>query len=363
METIRETAHFLTNLAMCGTRVVSMKCMRAVNLIISFSLFVSVEAFAGYGNFGTIVKTARDAQNAANVDQDPSHSQPAVWSGDCDGSGNIHKANLIAKNNLADSRRRLNSQEQVEASGVGFFHGAGSKGNFYGSGFAVENRNVLLTAAHNFAKDGEWLSYVKNPDGSLNVKGAQFYSDICKKSYPIKSIEVMTKNTTTDRDNDVGIVVLAEPLCEAAKPMPTQPVSDASLNNLLKRGEETKKPYISVVGFQWLERYENGASDSQTSTGGNSKEKKFGKLIDDGLLMRETESSLKKTVLMDASLLPGTSGGPVYGKFKGGKTPRGGVPAAIAVVVSELKDGSLNRARLIDAELDSKIQTIVRANP
>jgi len=260
------------------------------------------------------------------------------------GGASLHIANLIPKNGKEDPRRRLTQAEISMASGVGFFHGPPGLADFVGTGFVAISRRVVVTAAHNFAQNGAWKSYVRGPDGELNARGARFYSDACDRSYSISTIEVSSLSPNEDRSNDVGLVTLDEPVCSQAQPLIVLALSDDNLQRMFEFAKVEMRSYMLVPAWQ---REARG-------------QPRVAKLIDEGMFTSYADGETKKTVRFTASILPGASGGPVVGKFS---RRHPGTDVAVAVVVSEPLEGGANTARVIDGELAAKIELLARENP
>lgn len=237
-----------------------MKCMRAVNLFISFSLLVSVEAFAGYGNFGTIVKTARDAQVTAEVDKNPAYGQPAVWNNDCDNSQLFHKTKIIGS---TDDRKTMTPEIESQFTGVGHFSLSNNPTDPQASGFLVESNDLVLTNAHVFTSEGKWNGFVSKNGKDLNLNKLGFYIKECNKFYPIAAVDVQTFNPERENGKDMALVKLKEPVCAAARPLKLRVASEKLIENM-----QAKPNSMSIVGIYDLNSIQNssGGKGFESST-------------------------------------------------------------------------------------------------
>lgn len=208
-----------------------MKTMRALTLVVSSYFLFSVQAFAINGNFRTLMDSARNAQTAAEVAKNPTYSQPAIWTDDCNKQQLFHRTKVLG----TDTRRQLIPEEEKQTTGTGYFFESNDKDKtLFGNGVVAEDRSYVLTAAHLFVKNNEWLAEMKS-NGKVDFTKAKYFSPVCGKEYEIEDLKVLTMDPDSEPNKDIAFIKFRTPLCAASKPNKIEALNEKDLSSLKTR--------------------------------------------------------------------------------------------------------------------------------
>lgn len=296
-----------------------MKCMRTLTFVVSSFLLFSVQAFAGYGNFGTIVKAAQDSENIANISNDPSSTQSAVWNSDCnDKKTLLHQIVAIDGSELNDVQDEM---EKKFFSGVGalVYIDATGKTISKGSAFVFRERGspdfFVGANAHEVYDKNNW-TFGKKADGSPDPDNMYFYSDVCKQTYKAKpnslkvgtkEVDINSRNQATQvRAKDWLVFKLTEKPCDkmqAYEVVATPTAKATAYKNIQVAGLYSNGQKSQMAGVET-----NRAESPQATNANTGKIKKLYSLCS----AVGTEGSGKESLVYhQCSTNKGGSGGPI----------------------------------------------------
>lgn len=205
-------------------------------------------------------------------------------------SGLEHRAKVIGN----DTRRALNQLEENATTSVGYFYESNdTTKQVFGNGVAI-NKKFILTAGHLFVEDGEWVPEMKVA-GKIQFSRISFVLPVCRRTYQVKNISILTHNARLRPDKDLALVELASPICDGVKPGTLEALGSIDLADLKKNGS------IFIPAFRNL-----GASKQPTKSVG------YGEFVGD---FYRGEEGGWASVTHTVDTEPGTSGAPIFNTF------------------------------------------------
>lgn len=331
-------------MARCGTTVVSMNCMRALTLVVSSYFLFSVQAFAINGNFRTLIEAARNAQTTAEVSRNSNYSQPAIWEDDCNKQQLFHEAKIIGK----DDRRGLTADEEKQTTGTGyFFESNDSNKNLFGNGVVVEDRSFIMTSAHLFVKDNDWLPEMKT-NGKVDFSKAKYFSPVCGKEYEIEDLKVLTMDPEKYPHKDISLIKFKTPLCHAAKPNKIEALDDKDLESLKAAGAVYIAAYRGSVATNTKPNIAGRTESGRPSVGAQKTFKTigYGKYVDE-FYAHGSYKAITYTVDTEG----GTSGAGLVANFD--------QPVVIGINHGPSNQKNLNVATLITPTIENWVKSSI----